>query len=192
MLWLAQAAQSDGVAAQASGDAFQRTLADLTSALEAAGLSLILVALVCVNSLLVFSVYASSRNSCGCGTCRIRSVRQTLLGAALNAVAFCLSSWRYVDTINPQGHSMSGAGNSFLSGIILLSFIATIAFGVAGINALTDAPRIGVQCPFTVKKTGDAAASNETDGMVWLENQTVGCGGAWERELAGALERKQR
>lgn len=190
MLWLAQAAQSDGVAAQTSGDAFQRTLADLTTALEAAGLSLILVTLVCVNSLLRFRVYASSCNGCSCGTCRSRSVRQTLLGVALNAVALCLSAWRYVDTIGPQGHSMSGAGNSFLSGIILLSFIATLAFGVAGINALTDAPRISVQCPFTLKKTGDAAASNETDGMVRLENHAVGCGGAWELELSSALMKK--
>lgn len=46
MLLLAQAAQSNGVAGQASSDAFQRTLADPTSALEAVGLSLILVTLV--------------------------------------------------------------------------------------------------------------------------------------------------
>ena len=32
MLWLAQAAQSGGVAGQASGDAVERALADLTSA----------------------------------------------------------------------------------------------------------------------------------------------------------------
>lgn len=187
MLWLAQAAQSDGVATQESGDAFQRTLADLTTALEAAGLSLILVALVCVNSLLGFRVYASSCNSCGCGMCRIRSVRQTLLGAALNAVAFCLSSWRYVDTINPQGHSMSGAGNSFLSGIILLSFIATIAFGVAGINALTDAPRIGAQCPLTQGDVGDSATSTEDGGTARWESQAARCGSVWEVELSSAL-----
>ena len=75
MLLLAQAAQSNGVAGQASSDAFQRTLADPTSALEAVGLSLILVTLVCVNVLLGFSLYASSRNSCGCSKCRGRSMR---------------------------------------------------------------------------------------------------------------------
>lgn len=37
MLWLAQAAQSGGVAGQTSGDAAERALADLTSAFEAAG-----------------------------------------------------------------------------------------------------------------------------------------------------------
>lgn len=189
-LWIAQAAQSGSVSCQASGDAVERTLADLTTALEASGLSLILVALVCVNSLLGFRVYASSCNSCGCGTCRIRSVRQTLLGVALNAVAFCLSSWRYVDTIDPQGHSMSGAGNSFLSGIILLSFIATLAFGVAGINALTDAPRIGAQCPLAHGDVGDSATSTEADVMVQWEDHAVGCGGAWELELSSALMKK--
>lgn len=70
MLLLAQAAQSNGVAGQTSVDAAERALADFTSALEAVGLSLILVALVCVNSLLGFRVYASSRNSCGCSKCR--------------------------------------------------------------------------------------------------------------------------
>ena len=114
-----------------------------------------------------------------------------LLGVSLNMVAFFLSAWRHIDTIGPQGHSMSGAGNSFLSaGIILLSFIATIAFGAAGINALTDAPRIGAQCPLEQDETGDAAASTDTGSMVQLESQTISCGGAWERELADALGRK--
>lgn len=190
ILWLAQATQSDGAASQASGDAVERALAGLTSVLEAAGLSLILVVLVCINILLGFSVYESSRNSCGCSECRGSSMRQVLIGVALNAVALCLSAWTYVDTIGPQGHSMSGAGNSFLSGIILLSFIASLAFGVAGINALTDAPRIGAQCPLAQGETGDSAASNEAGGMVQWENHAVGCGGAWERELSSALMKK--
>lgn len=192
MLWLAQAAQSDGVAAQASGDAFQRALADLTSALEAAGLPLILVTLVCVNVLLGFSVYASSRNSCGCSECRGRSMRQVLLGAALNMVAFFLSAWRHIDTIGPQGHPVSDAASFFLIGITLLSSLAALAFGVAGINILMDAPHIGAQCPLAQGDVGDSAVCNETDNVVQLENRTVGCGGVWERELAGALEGKQR
>lgn len=187
MLWLAQAAQSDGATVQASGDAFQRMLADLTSAFEAAGLSLILVALVCVNSLLGFRVYASSRNSCGCSECRGRSMRQVLLGAALNTVAFFLSTWRHIDTIGPQGHPMSGAGNSFLSGIILLSFIATIAFGVAGINTLTDAPHIGAQCPLAQGDVGDSATSTEDGGTARWDSQAARCGSAWEVELSSAL-----
>ena len=186
MLWLAQAAQSDGAAVQAS-DAAERALADFTSALEAVGLSLILVALVCVNSLLGFRVYASSRNSCGCSKCRGRSMRQVLLGAALNMVTFFLSTWRHIDTIGPQGHPMSGAGNSFLSGIILLSFIATIAFGVAGINTLTDAPRIGAQCPLAQGDVGDSATSTEDGGTARWDSQAARCGSAWEVELSSAL-----
>lgn len=182
---LAQAAQSSGVAGQASSDMFQRALADFTSALEAVGLSLILVALVCVNSLLGFRVYASSRNSCGCSKCRGRSMRQVLLGAALNMVTFFLSTWRHIDTIGPQGHPVSDAVSFFLIGITLLSPLAALAFGVAGINILMDAPRIGAQCPLAQGDVG-----NEADNVVQLENQTIGCGGAWESELAQALNRQ--
>lgn len=186
MLLLAQAAQSNGVAGQTSSDMFQRALADLTSAFEAAGLSLILVALVCVNSLLGFRVYASSRNSCGCSKCRGRSMRQVLLGVSLNMVAFFLSTWRHIDTIGPQGHPVSDTASFFLIRITLLSSLAALAFGVAGINALTDAPRIDTQCPLA---QGDV--SNEADNVVQLENRTISCGIAWERELAGALGRKR-
>lgn len=192
MLWLAQAAQSGGVAGQASSDAVERALSDFTSALEAAGLSLILVVLVCVNVLLGFSVYASSRNSCGCSECRGRSMRQVLLGVSLNMVAFFLSAWRHIDTIGPQGHPVSDAVSFFLFCITLLSSLAALAFGVAGINILMDAPRIGAQCPLEQGETGDAAASAEADNMLQWENRTISCGRAWERELAGALGRKQR
>lgn len=191
MLWLAQAAQSNGVAGQASSDAFQRTLADHpTSALEAVGLSLILVVLVCINVLLGFSLYASSRNSCWCSKCRGRSMRQALLGAALNTVTFFLSTWRHIDTIGPQGHPVSDAVSFFLIGTTLLSSLAALAFGTAGINAITDAPHIGAQCPLAQGDAGDAAASTEDGGTARWESKTVGCGDGWERELAGALAKK--
>lgn len=189
-MWVAQAAQSGSVSGQASGAMLRSALADFTSALEAAGLSLILVALVCVNVLLGFSLYASSRNSCGCSKCRGRSMRQVLLGVSLNMVAFFLSTWRHIDTIGPQGHPVSDAASFFLIGITLLSSLAALAFGVAGINILMDAPRIGAQCPLEQDETGDAAASADTGSMVQLESQTISCGGAWERELADALGRK--
>lgn len=184
---LAQAAQSSGVAGQASSDMFQRALADFTSALEAAGLSLILVALVCVNSLLGFRVYASSRNSCGCSKCRGRSMRQALLGISLNMVAFFSSEWRHIDTIGPQGHPVSDAASFFLVCITLLSSLAALAFGVAGINILMDAPRIGAQCPLAQGDVGDSATSTEDGGTARWESQAARCGSAWEVELSSAL-----
>lgn len=187
MLLLAQAAQSNGVAGQTSSDMFQRALADLTSAFEAAGLSLILVALVCVNSLLGFRVYASSRNSCGCSKCRGRSMRQVLLGVSLNMVAFFLSTWRHIDTIGPQGHPVSDAASFFLIGITLLSSLAALAFGAAGINALTDAPHIGAQCPLAQGDVGDSATSAEDGGTARWESQAARCGSVWEVELSSAL-----
>lgn len=184
---LAQAAQSDGATVQASGDAFQRALADLTSALEAAGLPLILVALVCVNSLLGFRVYASSRNSCGCSECRGRSMRQVLLGVSLNMVAFFLSAWRHIDTIGPQGHPVSDAASFFLIGIALLSSLAALAFGAVGINILMDAPHIGAQCPLAQGDAGDSTTSAEDGGTARWESQAARCGSAWEVELSSAL-----
>lgn len=187
MLLLAQAAQSNGVAGQTSVDAAERVLADFTSALEAVGLSLILVALVCVNSLLGFRVYASSRNSCGCSKCRGCSMRQVLLGVSLNMVAFFLSTWRHIDTIGPQGHPVSDAASFFLIGITLLSSLAALAFGVAGINALMDAPRIDTQCPLAQGDVGDSATSTEDGGTARWESQAARCGSAWEVELSSAL-----
>ena len=187
---LAQAAQSSGVAGQASSDMFQRALADFTSALEAVGLSLILVALVCVNSLLGFRVYASSRNSCGCSECRGSSMRQALLGAALNTVAFFLSTWRHVDAVGSHTPLISGAGSFFLVGIALLSLVAALVFGVAGINAPMDAPRIGAQCPLEQGETGDSTTNTEDGGTARWESKTVGCGDGWERELSSALAKK--
>lgn len=184
---LAQAAQSGGVAGQTSVDAAERALADFTSALEAVGLSLILVVLVCVNSLLGFRVYASSRNSCGCSKCRGRSMRQVLLGAALNMVTFFLSTWRHIDTIGPQGHPVSDAVSFFLVCITILSSLAALAFGAAGINILMDAPRIGAQCPLAQGDVGDAAASTEDGGTARWESQAARCGSAWEVELSSAL-----
>lgn len=184
---LAQAAQPSGVAGQASSDMFQRALSGLTSAFEAAVLSLILITLVCVNIRLTFRVYASSRNSCGCGECRGRIMRQALLGAALNTVAFFLSAWRHIDTIGPQGHPVSDAVSFFLVCITLLSSLAALAFGVAGINALTDAPRIGAQCPLAQGDVGGSATSAEGGGMAWWESQAARCGSVWEVELSSAL-----
>lgn len=112
-------------------------------------------------------------------------MRQVLLGVSLNMVAFFLSAWRHIDTIGPQGHPVSDAVSFFLIGITLLSSIAALAFGVAGINILMDAPRIGAQCPLAQGDVG-----TEADNVVQLENQTIGCGSVWESELAGALGRK--
>lgn len=190
-MWVAQAAQSGSVSGQASGAMLRSALADLTSAFEAAGLSLIFITLVCVNVRLWFRVYASSCNSRGCSRCRGRSVCQALIGVALNTVAFLLAAWRHVDAVGSHTPLISGAGSFFLVGIALLSLVAALVFGVAGINALMDAPRIGAQCPLEQGETGDSTASAEDGGTARWESQAARCGSAWERELAGALGRKQ-
>lgn len=52
-MWVAQAAQSGSVSGQASGAMLRSALADLTSAFEEAGLSLIFITLVCQRSTVV-------------------------------------------------------------------------------------------------------------------------------------------
>lgn len=52
-MWVAQAAQSGSVSGQASGAMLRSALADLTSAFEAAGPSLIFITLVCQRSTVV-------------------------------------------------------------------------------------------------------------------------------------------
>lgn len=186
-MWVAQ---SGSVSGQASGAMLRSALADLTSAFEAAGLSLIFITLVCVNVRLWFRVYASSCNSCGCSRCRGRSVRQALIGVALNTVAFLLAAWRHVDAVGSHIPLISVAGSFFLVGIALLSLVAALVFGVAGINALMDAPRIGAQCPLAQCETGGSSAGVEAGSMTQGESQAVGCGSAWENELSSALTGK--
>ncbi len=105
-------------------------------------------------------------------------------------VAFLLAAWRHADAVGSHTPLISGAGSFFLVGIALLSLVAALVFGVAGINALMDAPRIGAQCPLEQGETGDSTVGNEADNVVQWENQTVRCGIAWENELSSALTGK--
>jgi hypothetical protein len=69
-------------------------------------------------------------------------------------------------------------------------FAIALVHGVMFMNTLFSSTRPAAQCPFAAKKT-DATAGDAADSMVQCENQTISCGGAWERELADALGRKQ-
>ena len=117
-------------------------------------------------------------------------VCQALIGVALNTVAFLLAAWRHVDAVGSHTPLISGAGSFFLVGIALLSLVAALVFGVAGINALMDAPRIGAQCPLAQCETGGSSAGVEAGSMTQGESQAVGCGSAWENELSSALTGK--
>lgn len=112
---------------------------------------------------------------------------QALIGVALNTVAFLLAAWRHVDAVGSHTPLISGAGSFFLVGIALLSLVAALVFGVAGINALMDAPRIGAQCPLAQGDVGDSATSAEDGGTARWESQAARCGSAWEVELSSAL-----
>lgn len=114
-------------------------------------------------------------------------MRQALIGVALDTVAFLLAAWRHVDAVGSHIPLISVAGSFFLVGIALLSLVAALVFGVAGINALMGAPRIGAQCPLAQCETGGSSAGVEAGSMTQGESQAVGCGSAWENELSSAL-----
>lgn len=123
----------------------------------------------------------------------------SFLGWALNAVAsahFCDSgkfSGSFVE-MSKTAIGENGPTDARLFTLFILTvslFAISLVHGVMFMNTLFSSTRPAAQCPFAAKKTGDDKAGNETDNVVQWENRTVGCGGAWERELAGALGRKQ-
>lgn len=189
---LAQAAQSGGVAGESASEIFHNT----AQALAVSGL--IIVALLCI--FVNCTLFYAHCNDCRCNTCRGLDLFWSFLGWALNTVAsahFCNSgkfSGSFVDmsrtVIGENGPTDARLFTLFILTVSL--FAIALVHGVIFMNTLFSSTRPAAQCPFTAKKTGDSAADDATDSMVQWENRTVGCGGVWERELAGALGRKQR
>lgn len=70
------------------------------------------------------------------------------------------------------------------------SAAVAVVFGVAFVAILFSSTRPDVQRPLKRGKTSEAA-SVEADNAVQWENQSVGCGGVWERELPAALGKRQ-
>lgn len=192
MLLLAQATQSGSVAGESASEIFHNA----AQAFAVGGL--IIVALLCifVNCMLFYAHFGD----CGCNTCRGLDLFWSFLGWALNTVAsahFCDSgkfSGSFVDMSRTViGENGPADARLFTLFILTVSLFAiALVHGVIFMNTLFSSTRPAAQCPFTAKKTGDSAAGDAADSMVQWENRTVGCGGVWERELAGALGRKQR
>lgn len=192
ILWLPYSTQSGSVAGESASEIFHNT----AQALAVSGL--IIVALLCifVNCMLFYA----HCNDCRCNTCRGLDLFWSFLGWALNTVAsahFCDSgkfSGSFVDMSRTViGENGPTDARLFVLFILTVSLFAiALVHGVIFMNTLFSSTRPAAQCPFTAKKTGDSAAGDAADSMVQWENRAVGCGGVWERELAGALGRKQR
>jgi hypothetical protein len=192
ILWLPYSTQSGSVAGESASEIFHNT----AQALAVSGL--IIVALLCifVNCMLFYAHFGD----CGCNTCRGLDMFWSFLGWALNTVAsahFC-DSGKFSGSFVAMSRTVIGENGPtdarlFVLFILTVSLFAiALVHGVMFMNTLFSSTRPAAQCPFTAKKTGDSAAGDAADSMVQWENRAVGCGGVWERELAGALERKQK
>lgn len=191
-LWFLYSTQSGSVADENISEIFH----NITQSLAVGGL--IIVALLCifVNCMLFYAHFGD----CGFNTCRGLDLFWSFLGWALNTVAsahFCNSgkfSGSFVamskTVIGENGPTDARLFTLFILAVSL--FVIALVHGVMLMNALFSSTRPAAQCPFAAKKTGDEAAVNETDNVVRLENQTISCVIAWERELAGALGRRKR
>lgn len=191
ILWLPYSTQSGGVTDENASEIFHNA----AQALAVGGL--IIVALLCIfaNCLLFYA----HCNDCGRNTCRGLNLFWSFLGWALNTVAsahFC-DSGKFSGSFVEMSRTVIGENGPtdarlFVLFILTVSLFAiALVHGVMFMNTLFSSTRPSEQCPFRSGKTGDSAVDTEADNVVQWENQTISCGIAWERELAGALGRKQ-
>ena len=189
-LWFPYSTQSGSVAGENVSEISHNT----AQALAVGGL--IIVALLCVFvNCVLFYAYC---DDCGCNTCRGLNLFWAFLGWSLNTVAsahFC-DSGKFSGSFIEMSRTVIGENGPtdtrlfILFALTVSLFAIALVHGVMFMNILFSSTRPSAQCPFRSGKTGDSTAGNETDNVVQWENQTVGCGGAWESELAHALNRQ--
>lgn len=191
ILWLPYSTQSGGVTDENASEIFHNA----AQALVVGGL--IIVALLCVfvNCMLFYA----HCNDCRCNMCRGLNLFWSFLGWALNTVAsahFC-DSGKFSGSFVEMSRTVigeNGPTDARLFALFVLTvslFAIALVHGVMFMNTLFSSMRPSAQCPFRSGKTGDSTVGNGTNNVVQWENQTISCGGAWERELAGAFGRKQ-
>ena len=188
-LWLPYSTQSGSVAGESASEIFHNT----AQALAVSGLIIVALLCIAVNCMLFYA----HCNDCRCNTCRGLDLFWSFLGWALNTVAsahFC-DSGKFSGSFVEMSRTVIGENGPtdarlFTLFVLTVSLFAiALVHGVVFMNTLFSSTRPAAQCPFAAKKTGDEAAGNETDNVVQWENRTVGCGGAWERELDAALHK---
>ena len=192
ILWLPYSTQSGSVADDSASEIFHNT----AQAFAVGGLIIVALLCIAVNCMLFYAHFGD----CRCNTCRGLDLFWSFLGWSLNTVAsahFC-DSGKFSGSFVEMSRTVIGENGPtdarlFTLFILTVSLFAiALVHGVIFMNTLFSSTRPAAQCPFTAKKTGDSAAGDAADSMVQWENRTVGCGGVWERELAGALGREQR
>lgn len=189
-LWLPYSTQSGSVTDENVSEIFH----NIAQAFAVGGLIIVALLCIAVNCMLFYAHFGD----CGCNTCRGLNLFWSFLGWALNTVAsahFC-DSGKFSGSFVEMSKTVigeNGPTDARLFALFVLTvslFAIALVHGVMFMNTLFSSTRPAAQCPFAAKKT-DATAGDAADSMVQCENQTISCGGAWERELADALGRKQ-
>lgn len=196
-MWVAQAAQSGDVAGVGASDFFGNTAQMLEN-----GFTLIVSLfasffLTVVNIALFYEIHDDTKDGCGCGACRVLGLFLSAVGVVVNAVASALAAraGRFTGSFVEISRTVIGENGPTDTRLFILFLLAVsstavaVVFGVAFVTILFSSTRPDVQCPLKRGKTSEAA-SVEADNVVQWENQSVGCGGAWERELSASLGKK--
>ena len=190
--WFPYSTQSGSVTDESASEIFHNA----AQAFAVGGLIIVALLCIAVNYMLFYAHFGD----CGCNTCRGLDMFWSFLGWALNTVAsahFC-DSGKFSGSFVAMSRTVIGENGPtderlFVLFILTVSLFAiALVHGVMFMNTLFFSTRPSEQCPFRSGKTGDSTMGNETDNVVQWENRTISCGGAWARELAGSLGRKQR
>lgn len=148
--------------------------------------------LVSVNDRLIRYVWRGWRDSCGCNKCVWRSPMRAALAAGVNML-FPISDTVFFRSASHRVRTFVGdvpaVAQSPLSVLAFVATVAALAYICAAIYTLLNARNCHNQ-PCLLETGAQDSGGDEADAVVQWENQTISCGDAWERELAGALGRK--
>lgn len=165
--------------------------ADLQMRIACIGLWLLFVV---VNARLAGYVWRGRRDNCGCiSKCFLRAPLRAMLAAFVNML-FPIASTVFFPSASTSTRTPVGGGPvaapspvavlTFVASVVVLAYLLVIVYTFLN-------PRDCHNQPCLLEtNTQDSGGDNAADSMVQRENQTIRCGIAWGRELAGALGRK--
>lgn len=181
----------------ACAEAYSSSTCDALELFVDMGLLIVCVGLwllfVSVNDRLIRYVWRGWRDSCGCNRCVWRTPIRAALAAGVNMLlpiadtVFFRSASHRVRTFVGD---VPAAAHSLLSALAFAATVTALSYICAAIYTFLNARNCHNQ-PCLLETGAQDSGGDEADAMVQWENQTISCGIAWERELAGALGRKQ-
>lgn len=149
-----------------------------------------------VNDRLIRYVWRGWRDSCGCiSKCVWRAPMRVALATVVNML-FPIADTLFFRSASHRVRTYFGGGpavaQSPLSALAFVATVAVLAYMCAAIYTFLNARDCHNQPCLLETDTQVNDGDNTADAMVLLEEQPLTTGSAWERELAGALGRKQK